>query len=412
MSPTAAELNASCHCVGTQQAALAAGLPADGPASLAAVLDGRPHLFAPVPLFVDPADIATIRAVVAAIHAVSRLPGWTADLAEADHGPRGALMGYDFHISADGPQLIEVNTNAGGALLAARALDALEGCGLSPAGGATTAALEAALLETFRAEWASQRPGTPLRTVAIVDRAPTDQFLYPEFELFRALFARAGIVTVIGDPAELTWDGATLRHGELAIDLVYDRLTDFALAEPVSAALRSAYDAGAVVVTPNPRIHASLADKRRLALLGDAGALAALGGTPEQAALLERHVPRTVEISAANADELWMERKRWFFKPAAGFGSRAAYRGDKLTTGKWAEIRTGGVPYVAQRLVPPPERQVRDFGGLKYDLRAIAYQGDVQLVFARLYQGQTTNLRTPGGGFAATLSSNGVVACG
>ena len=67
---------------------------------------------------------------------------------------------------------------------------------------------------------------------------------------------------------------------------------------------------------------------------------------------------------------------------------------------------------MAQRLVPPPERQVRDFGGLKYDLRAIAYRGDVQLVFARLYQGQTTNLRTPGGGFAATLSSSGVVACG
>lgn len=411
MSPTAAELNASCHCVGTQRAALAAGLPADGPASLAAVLDGRPHLFAPVPLFVDPGDLATIRAVVAAIHAVSRLPGWTADVPGPDHGPCGALMGYDFHVSADGPQLIEINTNAGGALLAARALDALEGCGLSPGGGGTTAAVERALLDTFRAEWASQRPGTPLRTIAIVDRAPAAQFLYPEFELFRALFERAGWQAVIADPAELTWDGVALRHGERAIDLVYDRLTDFALAEPDAAALRAAYDAGAVVVTPNPRIHASLADKRRLATLGDPGALVGMGATPEQAALLARHVPRTVALADGNADALWAGRKGWFFKPAAGYGSRAAYRGDKLTTGKWAEIRGSGVPYVAQRLVPPPERQVREVGGLKYDLRAIAYRGDVQLVFARMYQGQTTNLRTPGGGFAAALPAVGAV-CG
>ena len=41
---------------------------------------------------------------------------------------------------------------------------------------------------------------------------------------------------------------------------------------------------------------------------------------------------------------------------------------------------------------------------LRFDVRAIAYAGEVQLFFARLYQGQTTNLRTPGGGFAAILS--------
>jgi hypothetical protein len=34
------------------------------------------------------------------------------------------------------------------------------------------------------------------------------------------------------------------------------------------------------------------------------------------------------------------------------------------------------------------------------DLRNYVYDGEVQLVAARLYQGQTTNFRTPGGGFA------------
>jgi hypothetical protein len=32
------------------------------------------------------------------------------------------------------------------------------------------------------------------------------------------------------------------------------------------------------------------------------------------------------------------------------------------------------------------------------------YRGRVQLISARLYQGQTTNFRTPGGGFAPVLT--------
>lgn len=46
-------------------------------------------------------------------------------------------------------------------------------------------------------------------------------------------------------------------------------LVDFMFDDTKHAALRSAYLAGAVVVTPNPRAHALLADKRNLALLGD-----------------------------------------------------------------------------------------------------------------------------------------------
>jgi hypothetical protein len=41
---------------------------------------------------------------------------------------------------------------------------------------------------------------------------------------------------------------------------------------------------------------------------------------------------------------------------------------------------------------------------LKVDLRNYAYQGRVLLRAARLYQGQTTNFRTPGGGFAPVFA--------
>ena len=59
--------------------------------------------------------------------------------------------------------------------------------------------------------------------------------------------------------------------------------------------------------------------------------------------------------------------------------------------------------YVAQALVPPSERLVTVDGvekHLKLDLRAYTYQGQIQLLAARLYAGQTTNFRTPSGGFS------------
>ena len=81
---------------------------------------------------------------------------------------------------------------------------------------------------------------------------------------------------------------------------------------------------------------------------------------------------------------------------------RSAYRGDKVTKRVFEEIMQGG--YVAQRLQAPGERTVclpdSEPQSLKYDVRCYVYEGELQLAAARLYQGQTTNFRTPGGGFA------------
>ena len=89
----------------------------------------------------------------------------------------------------------------------------------------------------------------------------------------------------------------------------------------------------------------------------------------------------------------------------AGFGSRGAYRGEKLTRRVFEEIAQGG--FIAQALVSPSERGVLIDGveqRLKLDLRNFAYRDTVQLVSARLYQGQATNFRTRGGGFAAVFA--------
>lgn len=209
---------------------------------------------------------------------------------------------------------------------------------------------------------------------------------------------------MVADPAELSFDGTRLSCRGQVVDLVYNRLTDFALAAPQHAALRAAYLADAVVLTPHPQMHALFADKRNLAALGDVQWLAQIGVGEEERQLLADSIPRTLEVVPASADAFWASRRQWFFKPAAGFGSKAAYRGDKLTRRVFDEIARGG--YVAQAVVAPSERRLLVDGveqDFKLDLRNYVYRGAVQLVSARLYRGQTTNFRTPGGGFAAVL---------
>jgi hypothetical protein len=183
--------------------------------------------------------------------------------------------------------------------------------------------------------------------------------------------------------------------------LIYNRLTDFYLEEPAHAELRAAYEAGAVVLTPHPRAHALYADKRNLITLSHEDTLAALGVSAETRAILVAGVPRTESVTPERAEVLWAERRKLFFKPAAGYGSKAAYRGDKLTRRVWNEIARG--EYVAQALVAPSERRLEIDSAetdLKLDIRAYVYDGVIQLVAARLYEGQTTNFRTSGGGFA------------
>jgi hypothetical protein len=177
-------------------------------------------------------------------------------------------------------------------------------------------------------------------------------------------------------------------------------LVDFSFSNSEHQDLRAAYLDDAVVVTPNPRVHALYADKRNLTLLSDQSALRSWGASPQMLADLGG-VPHTVLVTSDNAQELWQARKSLFFKPAGGYGSKAVYRGDKVTKGVWADIIQVG--YVAQRFAAPSERMIKLDGApesRKTDVRLYVYNGKVLLTAARLYQGQTTNFRTPGGGFA------------
>ena len=258
----------------------------------------------------------------------------------------------------------------------------------------------------FRDELRAERPDDELTCVAIVDEEPQKQYLSPEFELFREMFESHGIEAIIADPRDFVLKDNKLITDGRTVDLVYNRLTDFYLESEASRTLRSAFASGAAVFTPSPRAHALYANKRNLTVLSDADALRTMGVPDDVVRTLSAAVPRTVLVSADNAAELWAERRQLFFKPVWGYGSRGTYKGAKLTKSTWSSILQAD--YVAQELVAPGERLLVTDGAtqsFKVDIRCYVYRGEIQLLGARMYRGQTTNFRTDGGGLTAVFTT-------
>ena len=369
-------------------------------------------LFSATPVFVPKTEIEAMERIVNAIESAARLPpyqervlSWAPEIAAFDPGPIGALMGYDFHLGSDGPQLIEVNTNAGGAFLnVALARAQKQCCQPSEQSFVTTKMLEGfeeAVTNMFIQEWQRQSTVAMPNRIAIVDNDPKSQFMFLEFELACQLLQARGIDTVILDPSELEYiDGALTAHGQ-KIDMVYNRLVDFAFEEPDHVLLKQAYLDGAVVVTPNPHVHAMLANKQNLTLLSDSQTLRDWGLDEAAVECLEKSVPRTKIVSRDDAAELWHTRKQLFFKPVSGYGSKGVYRGSKLTRRVFENILDED--YIAQTFIPATERSLKidDTVAIrKVDIRLYTYGGKLLLPAARVYQGQATNFRTLGGGFA------------
>ena len=396
------ELNRTCHCITLNRDTLAR-LDVTFPE----------NIFANSPVFVAESTLQAQQDIITAIEHVIALPAYqkhvlsaAPETAQFMTPAQGVFLGYDFHIDLHGkPWLIEINTNAGGALLNALLLNAQNPCLDSP--DLPTPFDDTQFVAMFRREWQLANGSKTLRTIAIVDDAPEQQYLYTEFVLFKRLFEKHGIQAIICAPEKLFYHSQQLWHENTPIDLVYNRLTDFALLEKNQQALTAAYLAGNVVITPHPRAHALYADKQNLTILSNAAILEELGVDEKTRHILINGIAPTISVETKNAACLWAGRKQLFFKPTKGYGSKAAYRGDKLTKRVFDDILAGD--YVAQTFVPPSSRQLCLHGKLeifKVDIRAYVYASEIQLTCARLYQGQTTNFRTSGGGFAPVIIHN------
>ncbi|CAE6728345.1 conserved hypothetical protein [Candidatus Nitrotoga fabula] len=399
-------LNHDWRCGAVDRGALERILHEQGEAWQRLVHERCPHLFAAASLFVSGTEMEQMQEIIRAVQQVVERPAWGEAALEyapasARYVPRarGVFFGYDFHLNSEGVHLIEINTNSGGALLNALELGSQREVA-APGRPAAVDCLEPAFLSMFRNEWRLERGDAPLGTIAIVDDRPLEQYFYPEFVLVQQLFERAGIVALILDPAELdVRDGGVYAEGR-RVDLIYNRMTDFSLQNV--PAIRNAYLDNQVVLTPHPHAHARYADKRNLVPLTSPHILRAMGVEETTIATLLAGIPET-RLVGIQEQEFWrQQRKQWFFKPATGFGGRGTYRGANMTSRVFAQVMEGG--YIAQRMAIPGERSVCLDGVepvmMKSDVRCYVYGEEIQLVAARLYQGQTTNFRTPGGGFA------------
>lgn len=407
------DLNSECYCWPVERAGILEKISAQGASpDMEAMLSVRPHYFASTTIMLASDVLAQMTQQIRAIEDVIKLPLYReavqqrsplSTLTPNSAQTAGVFMGYDFHITEDGPRLIEINSNAGGAFIVDMIEQTVKGSSDNFSRG---------IVEMFHSEWAKAGRITELKTIAIIDTDPTEQYHFPDMCLAKAILEKSGLNVVIADPSALRHMDGHLYHEADKIDLIYNRLTDFNLSEPANDVIKHAYEEDAAVVTPAPHHHALYADKRNLILLSDSAQLTEFGASEHDMETLQL-IPQTKAVTPDTAEDMWANRRKLFFKPEAGFGSRGAFRGAKLTKKVWGEILDGG--YIAQALVSPPIRAVTvddEKLTLKFDVRVYTYDGAPLLYAARIYQGQTTNLRTAGGGLAAVIPLETPFGCG
>lgn len=317
---------------------------------------------------------------------------------------KGIFMGYDFHLQNNNenknitPKLIEINTNAGGAFLNLCLLNAIYKNDKNNVADKLANEFVAMFKNEFAIFSNNQKN---LQTIAIVDENPSEQFLYPEFEICQKILAKNNIQTIISSPENLSIQNNNLYYNNsIKIDFVYNRLTDFYLrSNAKNNALLTAYQNDFAAISPNPKIYDLYANKNNLINLSNADFLDNLNIDNQSKNILLKHIPKILKVKNNDAEYLWKQRKNLFFKTAEGYGSKAVYRGDKLTKKVFAEIIESDA-YLAQEIIPPSEHLLKNINAvMKADFRCYCYNGKIQLVAARLYQGQTTNFRTENGGF-------------
>lgn len=302
------------------------------------------------------------------------------------------LMSYDFHLDEDTPKLLEINTNASGFLLSDMLYDRPQGNPYPDA----MASLKDSFMEEFKRLGLNRSP-----RIAIIDETPHTQKMYPEFLFYQSLFSAWGYKAGIHDYRDLTYrDGALFAQNE-KVDFIYNRYCDFTFSNPSSKALRRAYLDGACGFSPNPKEYILLADKKNMALMNREGWMESIAAPDISLnAIRKVLIPSWQTHDFESPREIWEKRKQLFFKPMQSYGGKSAYRGKSITRKTFQDVVSRDC--LIQQYVPTPKITFKDdetSASWKYDIRAYAYGGNVQMLVARIYQGQISNFNQPNGGY-------------
>ena len=319
------------------------------------------------------------------------------DTAQYNPGNLSAMIGIDFHITEEGPRVIEINTNAGG--LVTSALWAYRD---DQARLETVLKKMVAMFEAEFGQWRAARGvEAELKHIAIIDKDPESEFTYDDFLLMAAIFEQAGYRVSIGKTEGLSIsDGKVYLSGSSqAVDLIYNRDCDFYLQSKGSAVLRQSYLEGLACVSPNAFGYGLLSDKMNLATISQL-----LHGQAENdyPALTEVLLP-TMTLASFLEQEL--NRNDWYFKPTNEHAGKGVYRGKKLSQKRLSEFPVSD--YIVQKEALPA--QISNEGdSFKYDIRLFIYDDDVIDIYSRIYQGRITNFRSEKGGYSrVSVVANG-----
>jgi hypothetical protein len=282
------------------------------------------------------------------------------------------LTCFDFHYSEEmGLKLIEINTNASLYLPMI-----LQRC--AQADVCDPPQFEK-LYESFKQAF-ELKASDP---ISIFDEKPEQEGLYFEFLIFKEWFES------LGHPSNIV----SLENFEKNSHVnVYNRFTDFYFEEEKSAGLLEHYQKQSRLFSPNPREYFLMADKRRLRYLRQE--------LEKRSSELASIIPETKLFSEfEGADDVWSQRKKYFFKPSHSFGSKGAFSGKGISRKAFDKLFSPD--FIAQEFCPAGRREFDykdEVFEMKFDLRFFTFDGQVQNYGARLYQGQTTNMKTPMGG--------------
>jgi hypothetical protein len=253
------------------------------------------------------------------------------------------------------------------------------------------------------------RRGLP-RAMAIVDFAGGGTA--PELRYLARRLSRR-FPCVVADPRELTFDGETLRAGDVPIDLVYRRalVRDLRERRGEATAFLAAYGAGRVCVV-NPLRTALLHNKGIFALLRDPR----IPLTPGDQAFVERHVPHSYVLPGHPSDPDRVRRGRedavaaahrspeeWVIKPLEDHGGRGVFLDA-------AGIRAGlevQAPRLLQRRIRPATAEFVDVAGERrtqaYGLDPFLARGRLCGVLCRVLHGVLGNVTSGGASMVPVL---------
>lgn len=344
------------------------------------------------PVRISAADFERMYDFVQRMWSLKQMPAYAQALhgslpaaAGIDPGAPGILMGYDFHLTGDGPKLIEINNNAGGLYMGNHLWLPQPDLAL------WDEALVRRLCRMFPGHW---------RRMAILDDDITSQFMYPEMQAYAEILRMEGrtVLLLSPDDMRLEADGlyASDENGEvLRLDGIYNRHTDFYLQSEQMRDVRAAFEKRLVQLNPHPRSYALLGDKGRMVDWWRPGLLEGLL-EPVDVEAIRAVVPETRRLIDADAVDVWSDRVRWVFKPAARHGGKGVLLGKGMSRKRFAELDPDDT--VMQRYVPASEIELNG-GTFRLDIRLFTHGPELIALAGRVWRGQMTNFRTEGSGW-------------